>query len=936
MILVAQPWLLVLATLWVVGVVLSLSRVRGMTRTRKVLAGILRSCLGVILILAMAQPTWVQSNRGVATLFVVDRSDSISLTEKRRSESFIRDSIKAMGPDDRYGVIAFGRGPQIDVAPSERSPHSTIQSLIDGGATDIAAALRLAAATFPEGKARRIVVLSDGNETLGDAQEPAQALATSGAVIDTVMIGDRGAAEEVSALELNVPGDVRVDQRFELRAVFDSKVATRATLEVDINDRFAERIEVNLTPGRNSILIPQRVPREGLLRYRVRVIADRDREARNNVAFGFANVRGKSRVLVMQGENAGDELATALRRTGIVADVRGPGQFPFRTLDLMGFDAVILNDIPASAIGERDQKLLQAVVREAGIGLAMIGGENSFLPGGWYGTPIAEALPVDLNIRQRRTFPSTSVAILVDCSGSMSAIEDGVQKLQLAIRAAERTIQLLGPRDRISVAGSSDGIEWVVRGQELSDRTPVIQQVRRLEVSGGGIYIGPTVRAADELMRSEPSKVRHVIILADGADSTDFGDAMARAAAMRAAKITTSIVSIGNGPYVPDLRRLAAVGGGNFYLATRASQLPAIFTQDTALMARSAIEEGDFHAIQTAGDKILDGVSELPGYQAYCLAEPRPLAKTILKTPKQDPLLVRGQYGLGSTLVFTSDAQSRWAKAWIGWVGFDAFWNQAIRSILRRVSDARYQPRVEAKNGQYMLTVENLDDLTDASTDSRLSARMVSPDGSGEAVQLRKTGPGEYAAPLAADQVGTYLLSLVDESGDAGPSVVTTAFGAAYPAEYRSIGTNPALLARLNRLTGGRTLSDAADAFRAAQRPGRSEQPLISLLLSIACGLMLLDIAVRRLAFSPIEVKQGFLARVAANRKRRPTATATRIQVGLGKTKTESPVQTPAADPRPDAAPRASAPKPSAPGKAAATSLLESRRRKRTENSDDK
>ena len=34
-----------------------------------------------------------------------------------------------------------------------------------------------------------------------------------------------------------------------------------------------------------------------------------------------------------------------------------------------------------------------------GIGFGMVGGENSFLPGGWYGTPVAEALPVDLRDR---------------------------------------------------------------------------------------------------------------------------------------------------------------------------------------------------------------------------------------------------------------------------------------------------------------------------------------------------------------------------------------------------------------------------------------------------------------------------------------------------------------------------------------------------------
>lgn len=934
MIFLTQPWLLLAAALWVGAIVWSLSRVRGMSRGKRIAAAVVRSTLGVLLILALGNPHWVRTNRGVATIFVLDRSDSITLAEKRRSEAFVQEAIKAMGPEDRYAVIAFGKAPQVEVAPSARSPLAPILSVTEGGASDLASALRLASAIFPEGKAPRIVVLSDGNQTDGDATEPAQTMAIDGIVVDTVTIGDKKSGAEVSALDLQIPPDLRVDQRFEMRAILESNVSTKATLEIDINNRFSERIEVSLVPGKNSILIPQRIPNEGLLQYRVRVVAQDDSEIRNNIAVGFAAVRGKPRILVMQSDPNRSELSSALSRTGFIVEVRGPGQFPFRTADLVGFDAVLLNDIPASAIPERNQKLLQGVVREAGVGLAMIGGEDSFLPGGWYGTPVAEALPVDLNIRQRKTFPSTSVAILVDCSGSMSQEEDGVAKLQLAIKAAERTIQLLGPNDRISVAGSSDGIEWVARGQSLANRMEAIRKVRRLEISGGGIYIGPTIEAAEQLMRGEDSKVRHIIVLADGSDSSDFRDAFERVSAMSADKITTSIVAIGSGSDVPDLKQLAMNGGGNFYLATRASLLPAIFTQDTALMSRSAIEEGNFSAIQVADDPSLRGLTALPRFQAYCLTDGRPLSKTVLKTPKDDPLLVRGQYGLGTTLAFTSDAQSRWARDWVSWEGFDAFWSQTVRSVLRRVSDNSLAPRIEVEEGSYVLKVEGIQDAENGSPPESISARLIAPDGTGEAVELRQVGPGEYQAPLRPEQVGTYLVSVAESQGTGPPTVSTIGFGSAYPAEYRSVGANPSLLARLNRLTAGRSLSDPAEAFRAAQKPGQSQQPLITWLLGLGCILMLLDVSVRRIAFSLPELRTQLSRKTKP--QTRPIATTARIQAGLGGKRPPSeakeplspaaPAPTPAPPPAPS--PTQSAVKQSQP---AATSLLEAKRRRQEE-----
>jgi hypothetical protein len=66
------------------------------------------------------------------------------------------------------------------------------------------------------------------------------------------------------------------------------------------------------------------------------------------------------------------------------------------------------------------------------------------------------------------------------------------------------------------------------------------------------------------------------------------------------------------------LRQLALAGGGRFYLATKARQLPAIFTQDAAIMSRSAIEEGKFFPKVTGGEEVLRGIDSLPPLLAYC------------------------------------------------------------------------------------------------------------------------------------------------------------------------------------------------------------------------------------------------------------------------------------------------------------------------------
>ena len=154
--------------------------------------------LGVaFLALAEAEPYFAQATKGMTVLFVVDRSLSIPeepaddpanpgakidlRTERLRK--FINDAVEMRGAGhdhDKAGLIVFGRRPRLELPPSDapRFNLTELPAAEDGNYTDIAAALKLALASFPEDTGRRIVLISDGNENLGNALEQAR-LATA-------------------------------------------------------------------------------------------------------------------------------------------------------------------------------------------------------------------------------------------------------------------------------------------------------------------------------------------------------------------------------------------------------------------------------------------------------------------------------------------------------------------------------------------------------------------------------------------------------------------------------------------------------------------------------------------------------------------------------------------------------------------------------------
>lgn len=930
-----DPLYLLLAVPVLVGLAWSFRYVHGMAKGRKRFAFVVRGALALLLVAALAGPESLRPNVGVCTMFLVDRSDSIGDADRGRASEFVDQAMRQIAPEDRAGVVVFGRDAALDAAPGGRRELGPLLSKIDPSASDLAGAIRLASAAFPEGKARRIVVLSDGNETAGDAEEAADVAAVERIPIDFIPLGTEEAALEVAVLDLQAPTEVRAGEPFDVRVVVDASRPARGVLTLDRDGRVVQEIPVQLDSGKSALVVPQKLEGAGFHRYRATLRVEGDRDIRNNIGMGFVAVRGKPKVLLAQGDLEDRTLADAIAGKGIDVELIGPGGMPARAEDFQNYDAVIFNDLNAATLLESQMKRVQSAIRESGVGFAMIGGEDSFLPGGWYGTPIAEALPVDLNIRQRKSFPSTSILIMVDASGSMGMVEDGMTKIRLAAKAAEETVKLMSPLDRVGVGGSTDGIEMVAPMQRLTNKASVISQIRKLSTGGGGIYCRPTVQRAEKILVAEPSKVRHFILLADGADCDQQEGCNGIVARMRLAKITTSVVAIGDGPHVPFLRRLAQIGGGRFYLAKRAGQLPAIFTQDAAVMSRSAIEEGVFLPKVQAGEEILRGIGldTIPPLYAYCLTDSRPLARTGMRTAKDDPLLATWQYGLGTTLAFTSDAQPRWAAPWVGWDGFSQFWAQATRAISRRATRNEYDTVVRYEGGKGRVEVKAFDKFGNALPAIDAEVRVAAPSGAAKDVPLTQQAPGVFTGEFDAGELGSYIVTVAENDVGGGKRVNATGFSLPYPAEYRTYRANTPLLERLAEITGGQKLGSPVEAFRPVPEAGRSISELWPLFVFLAALLLPFDVGVRRLALPLGEMLARAWNGLRSRRQAQPSttgATVERLQRAKERvTQRSAPVTVePSAPDRPAEDRRPSTPSPTPAAGSAAKRLLEAKKKR--------
>lgn len=860
-------------------------QMRGMPISRRRTALALRIVLLTLLILALAGLQFVRPNKGVATVFVLDRSASISTTQETSAERFIAKALDALGRNDSAGLVVFGKDPLIDTQTGSLRVPGRIYSAPDPSATDIAAAIRLATATMPEGSAKRIVLLTDGNETNGDAEEAAQAAAADAVQIDVAPIGPTGAKRgEVLVERVDIPSEVTRGQPFEIHVVAQSTGQASGIMHIDRDGSPVVSTQISLMPGVNDLTIGQTAGAPGFYRYRATLDVDNDTDPRNNTGMAYLSVRGRPRILLIEGaRGSAAALEAALKPHDLDITRASIEGLPTRPDQLQAYDSLILSDFPAEGLTQSQMTMIAAAVRDSGMGFGMIGGENSFLPGGYYETPIADVLAVDMNIRQRKVFPSTCIEIVVDASGSMSMIEDGVPKIKIAASAAASMVRMMSPRDLVGVAGSTDAIEFVAPIQRATDKDAIAAQCGRLDAGGGGIYIEPSLEFADKTLTPVNTKVRHLILLSDGDDAEDQPGSFELAQRMVAKGMTISTIAVGDGKDVGFLKTLAAIGKGYFYLAGKANMLQRFITEDSSLMARSAIEEGAFLPKVDPADEVLRGLDlqSMPALYAYDLTSDRPMARTPMRTGKDDPLLAFWQYGLGTSMAFTSDAQPKWARHWVTWSDFDAFWAQAVRETLRQSSADRIRMSAHCVSGRGQLDIAAFD--PDGNPINGLDAKInvTGPDGALQSAPIAQTGPGQYTGSFDAGKTGGYIISAVQKAfGSTKPLVTRAGYAVAYPPEYQAIGINTALLAQIASLTHGRILDRPVQAFRPVDRPGESVQDLWPTLLLAAALLFVLDIAVRRLAISGQEIAAWAIGALGA--------TAPMLHHGLGATRPHS------------------------------------------------
>ncbi|TVQ63360.1 MAG: VWA domain-containing protein, partial [Phycisphaerales bacterium] len=903
-------WLLV-ALLALPMALLALRWLHAMSRSRAWSAIVLRALVLALIAGALAGAAAVRTTERLAVIAVVDVSESVrrfaelGLTEDGRRMSapeaarrWIERASEQMGPDDMVGVVIFDGSRLAVRAPSRSAPTDLNLDVRMTEGANIEEALRFAAAIAPPDTTRRLVLLSDGGQTAGDALRAAQELARAGSPtpIDVAPIRyevrQETIVESVDAPPQSTEAST-VTVRVELRATDEASGVLRLLLDgrpvATEGDAEGRGRPVAFGPGRRVELFRVPLPPGRVHRFEAIYEPDigpdgapiGDTIAANNRGEAFTITPGRGAALVIDGVSGGDPagagrvLARALERAGLEVDVVSPAAAPGDALSLEAYDLVVLQNVSAAELDRRTQSLLAAYVHDMGGGLVMTGGRDSFGAGGWKGTPVERVLPVLLDLPEQLVQPSAAIMIVIDSSGSMSwRVMGGARTQQdVANEGAALAILSMDKQDLVGVIEFNTTSSVVVPLGPNTNPERSAARVRSI-ASGGGTNMYPPLRVAGDMLDGVDAQVKHVILLSDGVSVGSPSQGFRYASEMLARGITVSSIAVGDMADAETLAEIARQGGGEFYRVHDPTILPRIFLREIDIVRKPLIREGLFSPVITpSGSALTLGLPRpAPPLGGLVLTQARPAPGVVvaMQTPGGEPVLAHWSVGLGRVAAYTSDAH-RWGEQWLGWEGFQQIWTAVARTIARPPASRDFALSVEEEGDELLVRMDATDDEGRPLDLLTVPGVVYAPDGTRQTIRLSQTGPGSYAARVRAPGAGNYVVTLAPRLGDQALSPVVGGVSRATSPGLRRLRSNEALLERVAEASGGRVLRfdrpEEATLFdRSNVRPVRASTPVWPLLVAWCLAFFLLDVGTRRVAWDRLITREvaGELARMAS------------------------------------------------------------------------
>lgn len=803
--------------------------------------------------LALAEPKVTMPRTKTGVVVLADTSSSISRQDLERASS-ITAEIERAKRGNWVRIVPFASEIR-NLEPPEisRGVHLVHTSGEAGDGTNLEAALMGSMAAIPSGYIPRVVLISDGNENEGSAARAIAEFKALRVPVDTIPLAGRSTSLRLESLSL--PHEAYAGEQIPLDLTIWSPGFTRANVDISAEGKDLGSNPIELESGLNLIRVHARLNSTGATAISGRITGG----SWGSLPFEQAIELKRAKVLFLSQDTASIDgnLLDALKDAHL--EITRDGKLI--DTDLSSVQLVILNNLDLNVFSTEQKQRLEGYIQSGG-GLLLIGGERQVYKPDKQMDALDRALPAKLAPPQ--TPQGTSVALIIDKSSSMEG-----RKIELARLSAIGVVDHLRPMDSIGVLIFDNSYQWAVPMRRVQDKGLIKRLISGI-TPDGGTQIAPALTEAYRKVLPSKATYKHIVLLTDGI--SEEGDSLELAREASIHEVTISTVGLGQDVNRSYLEKIAATSGGRSYFLNEPQGLEQILLKDVQDYSGSTAIERALKPVIERQAEILEGtgMETAPPLRGYARFVTKPGAETILgigarlndgaqpagstspgpannpavlsgvNAPREDPLYVRWQYGLGRAAVFTSDAKSRWADAWVTWSGFDKFWINVTRDLLTRTSQTEARAHYDSANGDIQVSYRLAADVREPAAVPEIF--VIGPRGFEQRINVEKTTNRLYRGRLHIGRAGgLFRIRPVNDS-------------AAFPEiglyhehqEARDHGSNEAVLAQISNITGGHFNATPDTVFDARGRYIYTSWRLWPLMLAIAIALTLAELVVRK------------------------------------------------------------------------------------------
>lgn len=790
-------------------------------------------------------------------IFLVDASTS-NEEAKEEMDTYIRRVLEEENADDfNVGIVTFAKN-QLYVSEIDDHPDRVYESYIstddtpDASATDIASALLYAKELLGELKNSRLIILSDGLATDGNATAAASAVAEAGVRVDAVHFDHDTPENEVQVIGLEVPENATVNGESIITVTLQSTGAGAVKLRLSDNTKRDKEQVINLSGGVESFELPHTFTTDGVHKLSVTLTSDSDSFKQNNQYFAYANLEGVHKVLIIDGTGSEATLVKDILNDSQDVTVTSPDKAPKTMSGLEKYAEIILMNVNMNDLPTSYDALLERYVKENGGGLFAVGGTNTFALGGMEDTVFADMLPVKMDSDEEQVL---ELMIIMDISSSMdkTLAGSGIKRIKVAKDGAIESVNALKDADYVGMVTFDANASVLMPIRPASSRAQVIDRINNIKTGVGTLY-GNALSTAQSLLFASRNNAdhQHVIFLTDGTPADTGYENTIRSMASRGITVSTIAIFDESDPDLGDLnalksrvQQMAAIGGGRCYLVTNGRELPEIMRKETELSQKKLINEEKVTPQVKDYSPVIQGVDKLPAIDGY-LGVTAKEGATVAYTAGDDPLYVEWEYGAGKVACFMSDLSGAWTRTFMRQDSTKIFLNNIVRNLAK----TKEGMQVDFVN-QNHTTVINV--TTPAVVGNSVRVTVTNPDGKHQFFDLAVSGANSYTGSFPTPDTGIYELVIVerDALGDR-VSSLETGYAFSYSKEYDAFADpmdGYKTLDAVCKSGGGQILLSTEQMFSGESLTvSYDTDPSIPMIIAMIL-LFLLDVAVRKFNF---------------------------------------------------------------------------------------